>query len=243
MFFSKFFTTLLYKRMNNSVYNSHFRQLHRWLGQVQQFTNLSPSQLLSLSLFPLILVVGHFYQLISSHDLLINYYSNKNNLINKYIVKNGWGWTVLLYLILVYRSHRSLKDKLRSLLRFTLATTWWFTFTQWFFGSPIMDRFFIWTGGYCENLEHIFSSYHCRRLGGVWTGGSDPSGHIFLLSLSSLLLFHEMSKLRSRHWFIWCFIALLLWMFLITSIHFHSLFEKIVGLAWCYLIILLVYLI
>lgn len=106
-------------------------------------------------------------------------------------------------------------------IRYLLVTGWWILFTQWCFGLPIMDKIFIWTGGKCTNIDSnklkafkgvtkIFTllsttpqesgaiyestgvtSYTCRRLKGQWSGGHDPSGHVFLLVHSSLYLFFE----------------------------------------------------
>ncbi|ODV78995.1 SOH1-domain-containing protein [Suhomyces tanzawaensis NRRL Y-17324] len=106
-------------------------------------------------------------------------------------------------------------------VRYALVTLWWVLFTQWCFGLPLMDKIFVWTGGKCEvnsvkeGFEELFemashpfnteavksdlqtftstvvSSYQCRRLKGSWTGGHDPSGHVFLMIHSSLYMFLE----------------------------------------------------
>lgn len=43
-----------------------------------------------------------------------------------------------------------------------------------------------------KRFEARVSSAICRRVGGVWTGGYDPSGHCFLLVHSSLFLIFEL---------------------------------------------------
>ncbi|KAH3680223.1 hypothetical protein WICMUC_000488 [Wickerhamomyces mucosus] len=144
---------------------------------------------------------------------------------------------------------------------------------MWFFGLPIMDRIFINTGGICDyddivNNQSLFNdvgSKACRKLQGIWTGGHDPSGHVFLLVQSSIILWFELLDIRTlaelkkfgdnyqgkRQWkeralliasssIIVLFALLTLWWFmlLITSIHFHSFPEKLTGLFFSYLPIL-----
>ncbi|CCE86682.1 Piso0_005185 [Millerozyma farinosa CBS 7064] len=109
-----------------------------------------------------------------------------------------------------------------GLIKYSIMTFWWVLFTQWCFGLPIMDKVFVWTGGKCQKvaekelLRHFpgalkdkffspssdgesfeassITSYTCRKLKGAWTGGHDPSGHVFLLVHSSLYLFLETSQ-------------------------------------------------
>jgi hypothetical protein len=83
------------------------------------------------------------------------------------------------------------------MIRVLVGTVWWFIFTQWFFGLPIMDRVFLSTGGVCDlevNIESraIVGSMLCRKMKGSWVGGHDPSGHVFLLVHSSLILWFEL---------------------------------------------------
>ncbi|CAI5759587.1 unnamed protein product [Candida verbasci] len=108
------------------------------------------------------------------------------------------------------------------------------------------------------------TSYHCKKLKGNWHGGHDPSGHVFLLIHSSLYLFLEtfenwrdtieIIRIRSFKEFsraLWelpqlLIIALIsLWWFmlLMTNTYFHSILEKLVGLIFGYIGIVLVYII
>lgn len=102
---------------------------------------------------------------------------------------------------------------MRAVLKYAIMTVWWVFFTQWCFGLPLMDKIFVWTGGKCTSIasdnyalfgakgllseagglyeSNAVTSYTCRRLRGTWTGGHDPSGHVFLLTHSSLYLFFE----------------------------------------------------
>ena len=42
------------------------------------------------------------------------------------------------------------RRRLRLAIRYIIATTWWIAVTQWFFGPPLIDRSFRWSGGVCE---------------------------------------------------------------------------------------------
>lgn len=127
---------------------------------------------------------------------------------------------VTFYALVVARnSHSLIKTGRRAgtlqkaAVKYAIMTFWWVLFTQWCFGLPIMDKVFVWTGGKCASIgadryalfaaksllkevgglyeSNSITSYTCRRLGGTWTGGHDPSGHVFLLTHSSLYLFFE----------------------------------------------------
>lgn len=104
---------------------------------------------------------------------------------------------------------------IQAVIRFALATVSWILTTQWAFGPPLFDRGFIATGGKCINSHPttsatgaqgmtahgipaspsssigILSSSACKLSGGTWKGGHDISGHVFMLSLTSALLFIE----------------------------------------------------
>lgn len=184
----------------------------------------------------------------------------------------------------------------RTLVRYLVMTVWWVLFTQWCFGLPLMDKVFVYTGGKCANvpaaavagMEAFFTStssptaaaaaapavyesnkitsYMCRRLQGTWQGGHDPSGHVFLLTHSSLYLFHEMlpywdwsraraavTNFRSHnglvrelvlalpHLVVALLIGLWWFMLLMTNIYFHSVGEKFVGLMFGFVAVAAVY--
>lgn len=85
------------------------------------------------------------------------------------------------------------------------------------------------------------TSAKCRGSGGIWSGGHDPSGHVFLLVHSSLVLWMEivpeiLAQRRAKKSLNWALknpLALLcLWavMLFFTSVYFHSIAEKISGL-------------
>lgn len=129
-------------------------------------------------------------------------------------------------------------------LRYTIATLWFILFTQWCFGVPLMDKIFVLTGGGCQGQDSAPSSSLCRNVGGKWIGGYDPSGHSFLLVLSSLYLWFELLPLlqverKTISINIKLVLGLLViwwWMFLMTSMYFHSFAEKVGGMLPAYLI-------
>ena len=82
-------------------------------------------------------------------------------------------------------------------------TFWWMAVTQWFFGAPLIDRGFRFTGGQCElmrdpnardqmsDAREYVTAATCKAVGGAWKGGHDISGHVFLLIMGSALLWFE----------------------------------------------------
>ncbi|EEH44196.1 uncharacterized protein PADG_00485 [Paracoccidioides brasiliensis Pb18] len=136
------------------------------------------SQPLSLTLYPLTLLLGSLYSLISptakpSANLSslsthapdadidpVNYFAQKKNIFNVYFVKIGWVWTTLAFIGLLLTqpsfTSRCLSPNTRlrrvgqAIFRYALVTTSWWLTTQWFFGPGIIDRSFIATGGRCE---------------------------------------------------------------------------------------------
>ena len=145
-----------------------------------------------------------------------SYFAKKSNFFNVYFVKIGWVWTTLAFFLFV-ASHSSLgpplqlkitKRRLQATARYLVVTAVWISVTQWFFGPPIIDRSFRWTGGKCDvmfdnthaaraeradmgDMEKAFTHAACKSIGGQWAGGHDISGHVFLLILSSATLWLE----------------------------------------------------
>ncbi|ABN68198.2 predicted protein [Scheffersomyces stipitis CBS 6054] len=210
----------------SSVYDRHFRFIEMFFRQIQQRFKMSPSEFLFVISFLVNFVIGKIVHSLSPDEEVYNYYTNKKNVLNQVFVKNGWFWTtaniVLFYGIVLYKEKSSairINIAKGAVIRYVLATVWWIFFTQWFFGLPIMDKVFVYTGGSCviekethpgqSRFLHLFeaageevgnklsstsiTSYHCRRIKGSWEGGHDPSGHVFLLIHSSLYLFLEVS--------------------------------------------------
>lgn len=159
-----------------------------------------------------------------------SYFAKKTNAFNIYFVKVGWFWTTLAFFLLLV-SNRNFgpplrpvltRQRLQALLRYTCITLVWIAVTQWFFGPPIIDRSFRWSGGKCEQVirdadggsamkassaraggdggvgeqfHAVFTHAACKAIGGQWKGGHDISGHVFLLILGSATLSLEMLPL------------------------------------------------
>lgn len=106
-------------------------------------------------------------------------------------------------------SLRITKRRAQAAVRYASITLIWVFVTQWFFGPAIIDRSFRWTGGQCEIIQgktaedraekaemgdfrEVFTHAACKATGGTWRGGHDISGHVFLLILSSAMLWLEL---------------------------------------------------
>ncbi|EOD52912.1 putative inositol phospholipid synthesis protein scs3p protein [Neofusicoccum parvum UCRNP2] len=183
-------------------------------------------ELLLLSIYPATLVLGSVFSIVSpttrnapyssvsqSHpvDQAPSYFAQKKNIFNVFFVKKGWAWTTgAMFLFLL--THPSLGPpmrpvltprRVRGALRWALVTLAWVFVTQWFFGPPLIDTLFRFTGGQCElvrdpdareamsDTREFITSATCKVAGGTWKGGHDISGHVFLLILGSMLLWFE----------------------------------------------------
>ena len=181
---------------------------------------------LLLAVYPSTLLLGSLFSLLEpnaraapysavsqSHpsNLAPSYFAQKRNIFNVFFVKIGWFWTTLAFAIFLLL-HPSTgpsgglvlnRRRLQGLLRWALVTVWWAALTQWFFGPPLIDRGFRYSGGQCELLRseegresmsdkrEFFTAAACKLAGGQWKGGHDISGHVFLLVLGSLFLWME----------------------------------------------------
>ncbi|GBC04702.1 hypothetical protein RclHR1_05810014 [Rhizophagus clarus] len=170
--------------------------------------------------------------------------THKSNLINQYFVKKGWFWTSIIFIIYSPRVIHANKpgQYFKFVIRWILATLYWYSITQRFFGPSIMDRIFVFTGGKCDDYQ-VFEAYACKKNGGRWIGGYDLSGHCFLLIHASLLLWEEITAFtcRPKNWEIarekekilsgiLVFLLLLWWfMLVVTTIYFHNFSEKLTG--------------
>ena len=192
----------------------------------------TPLEAILLALYPATLLLGSLFSSLhpasrnapyQAHtqsyapDQAPSYFARKSNVFNVYFVKIGWFWTTLAFILLVL-SHPSLgpplrptvtKRRVQAAIRYSCITLVWIAVTQWFFGPPIIDRSFKWTGGQCEiiygesrtdqlkraemgDAREVFTHAACKTIGGQWKGGHDISGHVFLLILGSAMLWLEL---------------------------------------------------
>lgn len=123
----------------------------------------------------------------------------------------------------------------------------------------IIDHVFIATGGECSDGNQsmgLHSAEGCRKKGGDWIGGFDISGHFcFLMNISLILwceLFIYINHIKEHSieafinpwinrglYLITAVLAIWYMLLFITSIYYHTLFEKILGCilgyACCYI--------
>lgn len=213
-----------------------------------QFTSLD---FLLISIYPLTLLLGFCFSLGHSKS----YFAHSHNVFNLFFVKNGWLWTSLVFWCHLYRLPTSAHAKRQAAVRWSIATLLWMLVTQWAFGAPLTDRTMIWTGGVCElarkgaetdtflgdTTEHIVAMTNkaCKEFNGHWKGGHDLSGHVFILTHSSLFIWYEIlpillqeSSLLGDNAIKAAFglLAGWWWMLLMTAAYFHTWKEKLTGL-------------
>lgn len=206
----------------------HLTRIDQILKKISTATCLSKHQIVLLSTFPILIVIGQFMNRFSPEETIHNYFTSRGNLVNTYFVKFGWFWTIFSYSVIIFTKIRKSGINRRlmilSITKVTIITIGWILFTQWCFGPPLMDRIFIITGGQCDNVleskipeklkkyfspssdalqsDYYFSKYisssRCKSFQGSWKGGHDPSGHIFLLTLGITVLVIESIELYTN---------------------------------------------
>lgn len=201
-----------------------------------------------------------------------SYFARKDNILNVFFVKKGWAWITLAFFALHLSQPAprpappaKLMAKLgKAVLRYATATAAWFLVTQWAFGPALIDRTFALSGGMCaaaaraeieeamtldpilagaKHIEGVATGAACRAAGGMWTGGHDISGHVFLLILGGgMLVLETLPFLRRAGMDAGVSAAakggvratlvvtgLSWWMLLMTAAYFHTWFEKLTG--------------
>ncbi|KAI9672731.1 MAG: hypothetical protein M1831_000166 [Alyxoria varia] len=124
-----------------------------------------------------------------------------------------------------FESDLRLRRRYQVAIRWILCTTAWYITTQAFIGASLVDRLYTITGGACaqhltpaaetswwkfkkgkegpalpQYIKGVASNVACKRAGGVWAGGLDMSGHVFLLMLGSGMLAFEMLPVVMPWW-------------------------------------------
>lgn len=176
------------------------------------------------------------------------YFSSSRNILNLYFVKVSWGWTLLLLTPFVLLSNSSFSRDVsflaRRLLSLAIATAIWYVFTETFFYIEDVTGACFRTPAMDELEVEFTNKATCRRAGFHWFG-YDISGHSFILTYSALFIMEEtvpMAYLKpsSLSAFPRLVLSLLYvglnglmllwaWMFLCTSVYFHSPLDKLLG--------------
>lgn len=198
-----------------------------------------------------------------------NYFANKSNFLNVIFIKRAWGWTSAAFFLLYFSSPSNIQTKER-IFQWLTETGIWLIFTSWFFGPAVLERVIALSGGecilalptggiisvpheHCHNRSPISPSTHPDLFTPLslsdihWHAtprlrmGHDISGHVFLLTMSTLFLADQLRlSIRSgsrtwpslHKWAVGANIILIkIWLFSIytTSVYFHTPFEKLTG--------------
>ncbi|RPD78178.1 hypothetical protein L226DRAFT_543641 [Lentinus tigrinus ALCF2SS1-7] len=212
---------------------------------------------------PLITALPHHL-----HDT--DYFASKKNPLNVYFTKKLWAWITATFIFHFLTSPHATRAPVR-VAQYLLATSIWLAFTSWFFGPPVFDRLTASTGGECVlhlpsgagvpvPVEYCYTRTKMSPMthpalfpaslllpDGGWIGtprlrrGHDVSGHIFLLTMSTLFLVDQLrwsfAKLpgswTSRHRYAVAFAGAVtcvsLFALYTTSVYFHTPIEKFTG--------------
>lgn len=117
-----------------------------------------------------------------------SYFSRSDNFFNRYFVKIGWFWTLLLTVpFILMTSYTTCCGKRNRILnghltRVAIATLFWYAWTGFF--NYIENSY-----GKCIPKNYT-SKQLCLEKGHFWNG-FDISGHCFILIYSSLILIEE----------------------------------------------------
>ncbi|XP_030223450.1 acyl-coenzyme A diphosphatase FITM2 [Gadus morhua] len=185
-----------------------------------------------------------------------SYFSGPKTFLNVYLVKVGWGWTLLLLTPFLLLSNSALNRDVAFLLRRVLslvtATACWFVCTETFLYIENVTGSCFATAALDVSHTDLMSKTSCVRAGLHWHG-FDVSGHSFLLLYSSLFIMEEtapMAHLKTASLstlprvvvqllYIALNVLVVVWifMFVCTSVYFHDPSQKLVGslcaiLAW-----------
>jgi hypothetical protein len=186
---------------------------------------------------PVLLIAGYvFIPLIISFLAMLfgtphdSYFGQSKNIFNLIFAKKAWLWTTAAYVAhLVYATPKNLKN---SLVRYVLATLYWFILTQAVFGTyNFRQLVLLATGAPCipgPNTMCVLDATQ-KDLGHL------ISGHCLLLIHSSLFLWQEFypeivnNGKKLNVLFIRLVLVMNFFMLITTSVYFHTFVEKITG--------------
>lgn len=115
------------------------------------------------------------------------YFSSRNNILNRFFIRFGWGWILLLLgslisLTVYVSTGTQVKAVKQHLLRLIVATFWWYSCTSVF---AYIEQ----STGICTEVS-LDTKQKCRRAGKMWFA-FDISGHVFLLTYGLLTIVEE----------------------------------------------------
>ena len=150
--------------------------------------------------------------------------------LNSIVKSQGWLLTVVCYATL----HP--KKNMQVAISCAILTINWFIFTRMFNFVQITSK-------YCINDIGTLDRSQCELNGLNWYNGFDISGHVFLLSFavlllhSSLLKSHQLERSQSVNFtmslarsFSIVYLIYCVFMLSITSLYFHTIYQKAVAL-------------
>ncbi|XP_063065186.1 acyl-coenzyme A diphosphatase FITM2 [Engraulis encrasicolus] len=228
------------------VLQDQMANMDKIVQKLRKIWKISANNHILPAAFSLICILGSF---LKEQDLVPDsYFSNTRNVLNLYFVKISWGWTLFLLVpFMVLSSKNSAGYLLPRLCALAVATAVWYVCVNTF--EAIEEA-----TGECYDAStkelrgELTSKGVCRRGGFVWNG-FDISGHSFILSYSALVITEEMAAsldgvrgykktvLQGLYVTMSVIVYLWLFMFLSTSVYFHSLLDKVIGtscglMAW-----------
>ncbi|CAC05250.1 FIT family protein scs3 [Schizosaccharomyces pombe] len=213
---------------------------HYW-NEETSILKLRRKDILLFEIYATTLLLGSIYSIYVDKWSITSYFGNSKNLINLIFVKRGWFWTSLVYFYHAWDQKRN-KIDFKFISRYIVATLWWMFVTQWFIGPGLIDRTFALSGGSCKNFDGDSSVFipltasTCKGLNGSWSGGHDLSGHVFLLTHSSLFMLSENFSFILNNGIkatstkvLFGLLGLWWWMLFVTASFYHTTFEKCTG--------------
>jgi hypothetical protein len=182
-----------------------------------------------------------------------SFFSDKYNFLNTYFVKWSWAWTSLPLAVYICYTNLKVTQSFRALLvgmiRWMLATGYWYAMTQQFFGPSIFARIYH-ARGVCS-IDSAAAYHECKAVNGKWES-FDVSGHCFILIHASLFILEEIRVsalslnmiLKNGHAYrtarrdafesvllVGLIAMLIIWylMLIMTCVYFHTWSEKAFG--------------
>lgn len=189
-----------------------------------------------------------------------------NQWLNELFVAGGYLWFSIAMASMLYYNYRKTSTwntGCRNIaIIYGINTVVSMSCAIWLFGPCLFERIEVFTGGHCSGDDSL-TQYQCWDHDMDWVPGFDTSGHYFLLISTSMLTIDyvvktgvlrmkpparlleaqtDVSDTKFRKVVLGYLLFLVgVWYFeyLITSIFFHTVLERIMGMIWAMAIPLL----